>query len=127
MNINLQSKRALLLTFLLSFAFSATISFAKDKVTQLSDPNKKTTDSLTTQAKRGSYDLKYALSFTDPYNINSLLSANPSLKVLNKPKGFILEDGTTWNFDSDLNSARLFTMLSLLASVDIAGYYRLKE
>ena len=126
MNITLQFKRALSIIILLSFAIITSFSFAKDKEIQLSDPDKKTADSSSTQAKRENYNLKYALSFTDSYNINSLFSVNPS-KTLTKPKGFILEDGTTWNFDSDLNSARLFTMLGLAGAIDIAGYYRLKD
>jgi hypothetical protein len=127
MNIILQSKRLLSFTILISLAIIVTLSFAKDKETQLSNPDKETSDSLTTQTKRGIHHLKYALSFNDPFNINSLLSVNPSSKTLNKPKGYILEDGTSWNFDSDLNSTRLFTMLGLVSAVDIVGYYRLKD
>jgi hypothetical protein len=123
---NLQFRRAFLL-ILFSFAFFVAFSFAKDQGNKISDPDKKNRDSITTEAKRGSYDLKYALSSNESYNLSYLSASNPSSKIFNQPKGFMLQDGTTWNFDSDLNLTRLFPMLGLIAAVDIAGYYRLKD
>jgi hypothetical protein len=118
--------RVLLLIFLLSFAVTLQTNYAKETILNLSDQDKKaqSNDSLNTQNQTIGYGLKYP---SISRNINSLLSLNIPAGNLNKHKGFMLDDGTRWSYESDLNSIRLLTMMGLIGAIDIAGYYRLKD
>ncbi len=125
MNIKLQSLRAIVLKVFVSFVILCSISFAKDFSAQLSDPGKKSSDSLTTKNETKKYPLKYALmSSQDDFNLffSSTTKNDPVA-----PTGYSLNDGTTWWLKSDFDEGRLFGMAGVMITVDIAGYFRLKD
>ncbi|MDO8550099.1 MAG: DUF2279 domain-containing protein [Ignavibacteria bacterium] len=125
MNINLQSKRALYLTIIISFAFITSIIYAKDRGIKFSDPDKKTSDTLAAQTQTKKHQLKYAL-MSNHNDLNSLL-LNISEKDFSLPAGILLNDGTTWRYKSEFDQAKLIGMASVVLTIDAIGYSRLKE
>jgi len=118
--------RVLPFILLLSFVVSGSLAYSKEIPPEDND-KKSSADSLHNPNQTGKHQLKYALRFNNHYDANLYLSETTPGKSSSKPTGIVLEDGTTWNYESDLNSTRLFTLLGLTAVVDVAGYYRLKD
>ncbi len=115
-----------MLILLLFFVVFESLTYGK-KIPLEGNDKKSSTDSLHNQNQTSKHQLKYALNFNDSFSSNSFFSENSPTKSIGKPIGAILEDGTTWFYENDLNSTRLFTLLGLTAAVDVAGYYRLKD
>jgi hypothetical protein len=125
MNIKLQTIKEFLLKIIISFALLLSATLAKDQGIDISAPVEN--DSTIIKEETGTRQLKYALMFNNSEKLNSLLFINPSVKIPNKPSGFLLEDGTTWFYESDLNHFKLAGMAGIVLSVETVGYYRLKE
>ena len=125
MNIKHQTIKRFLLKIIISFALLLSATLAKDQGINISAPVEN--DSTITKEEAGTRQLKYALMFNNSEKLNSLLFINPTVKIPNKPSGFLLDDGTTWFYESDLNHYKLAVMAGVVLSAEAYGYYRLKD
>ena len=108
--------RILSTTILFSLAVIS-ISLAKENLPALSGPS----DSLAqTQTLTGKHQLSYLL-------INNSLNSVAPTGYFNKQTSYLLEDGTIWRNESEINTLRLAGMSGVVLMGDVYGYSRLKD